>query len=114
MASIRKGVFTKIPKVMKERWWKFHCSNLIVYNRFSEQVFRAINRGKNKVSAYQIMEWVRWEIYMQTHGDEFRINNNWIPFYARLFMVYNPEHKDIFNLRSGKHVGHEQIPEKIS
>ena len=89
---------------MKDRWWRWHLKNKHVYDAFEKQVYRAISAGKQKLSAYQIIEWIRWEVYMTTVGDIFRISNDWIPFYARYFVYLHPEHLEVFNFKSGVHV----------
>lgn len=34
-----------------------------------------------------------------TTGNEFKISNDFIAFYARLWMETYPEHKDLFNIK---------------
>ena len=43
---------------------------------------------------------IRWHIDVETEApDGFKINNNFSPFYARLWMVENPEREGFFRLR---------------
>lgn len=46
------------------------------------------------------MEVVRWDIHIQTVSHDFKINNNHVPFYARMFMQAYPEHAGFFHTRS--------------
>ena len=89
----------------KQTWWKYHKNNPLVYRLFCEQVFRAIANGRNKCSPYQIIEWLRWEVQFKAQSEDgFKISNNHIPFYARLFVHDYPQYKDIFNLKQMKHL----------
>jgi len=89
----------------KATWWRFHKKNPLVYKLFEYQVFRAIKEGRKKCSAYQIIEYLRWELPFQTKNEDgFKISNNHIPFYARYFVHLHPEQKEIFNLHQMKHI----------
>ena len=71
---------------------------------FEKQELRSIEAGKDKLSAYAIIEWLRWEVRFKTDSDdEFKINNHFRPIYARLFALKNPLHKDVFNFKETKH-----------
>ena len=36
---------------------------------------------------------------METTGEDFKISNEYIAFYARLWKARHPEHKDLFNIK---------------
>jgi len=48
------------------------------------------------------MNRMRWETALQTTGDEFKIRNDFIAYYARLFMAYHPEHEGFFRIKRMK------------
>jgi hypothetical protein len=79
----------------------FHRANPRVYELFVRFTQRAIQRGHRNLSADMILHRVRWETAIETHGaDEFKINNNFSAFYARMFMRDYPRHDGFFRTRA--------------
>ena len=83
----------------KRAWWEWHKQNPEVYELFKKYTFEAINAGHKHYSAYAIVERIRWHTEVETKGDEFKINNNHRPYYARLFMHHYKDHEGFFRLR---------------
>jgi hypothetical protein len=81
---------------LKQRWWHWHNENPHVYELFERFTFEAINSGHTKLSAWLIINRVRWETDIVTTGREFKINNDYIAFYSRLFMANHPEYEGFF------------------
>ena len=81
------------------KFFKFHESNPFVYQIFCKRTIQMIQAGRRHYSARAIIEVVRWDIDVQTSAEEFKINNNHIPFYARMFMTAYPEHDGFFRTR---------------
>lgn len=83
----------------------FHNKNPRVYEVFLEQCLRAVSLKRTKISAKQIIGYVRWHVSMTTETtDGFKINDAFTSRYARLFADKYPQYKDLFNyreLRSG-------------
>lgn len=70
-----------------------------------EALKRDIAAGRLKIGARLIGERIRWECAIQTTDVEFKINDHYWPFYARLFMTEHPRHAGIFETR-----GHDALP----
>jgi hypothetical protein len=87
---------------IREQFEKFNEENPKVWEYFERFTLQAIHKGKNKISHWLIVNRIRWEIYIETTGDDFKINNNFIALYARLFVEKYPQHKTIFSLRKMK------------
>lgn len=88
------------PRTLRFR--KYHETNpniYILFNRFAREL---IAKGHKRGSAKQIIERIRWFTMTETKGDTFKINNNYAPDYARLWMRLNPEYQGFFNLRDRK------------
>lgn len=81
---------------------KFHNENPRVYQLFERFTLEAISRGHGHYSADAIMHRVRWETSISTTDPEFKINNNHVAFYARMFMDNNPERVGFFETRQRK------------
>ncbi len=90
----------------KSRWAKYHQENPLIWEYFQKFSFEAIAKGRNKVSHWLIINRIRWEVYVVTTGEEFKISNNHIAFYARLWRETYPQHKSLFNVKNmvGEHI----------
>ena len=77
----------------------FHEANPRVYELFKRFTFEAMNRGHQQLSAEMIINRIRWETKVVTTDADYKINNDYKPFYSRLFIVEHPQHKDFFRLR---------------
>ena len=77
---------------------KFSAAHPEVWRLFSKFTFDRIGLGFKNYSANAIFERIRWETD-QAQGTEFKLNNNYRPFYARAFMTQYPEHDGFFRTR---------------
>ncbi len=78
----------------------FHKAHPKVYELFDRFTRDRINRGFEYYSAKAIFERIRWETdQAKTEGNEFKLNNNFPPFYARAWMATNPEYQGFFRIR---------------
>lgn len=96
---------TSTPEVqtsLRERWWQWHLQNPDVYRLFEAFAFEAIDRGHRKLSAWLVVNRIRWETAVVTSGDDFKISNDFIAFYARHFMEQHPEHQGFFRTKPMK------------
>ena len=87
---------------LKQRWWHWHNENPHVYDLFEQFTFEAINKGHKKLSAWLIINRVRWETDVVTTGNEFKISNDYIAFYSRLFMSKHPQYEGFFRVNTMK------------
>lgn len=55
--------------------------------------------GKTFYSGYTLFYHMRFEVDLETKGDPFKINNDFIPIYVRLLIYRRPEFEDWFDLR---------------
>ena len=80
----------------KEQWWEWHKQNRHVYQLFEQFSFQAISKGHKRCSAWLIINRIRWETTIETNGGDFKISNDFIAYYARLFMALHPDHEGFF------------------
>lgn len=85
---------------LEEQFIEFHKANPHVYQRIDHFMKRVIERGYQRFSINMIFERIRWETMIETSGDGFKVNNNYRPYYARLWMKNNPEHGTMFETRA--------------
>lgn len=80
---------------------QFHRDNPEIYRMLVRDAHKVQSKGK-RCSIYLLIERVRWFMTIETEGkqaEEFRINNNFSPFYARKLMAEEPGFKDFFQIR---------------
>lgn len=77
----------------------FHGANPHVYVRLVELARQLRERGHRRVGMKMLFEVLRWEHALRTTGDDFRLNNNYTAYYARLVMEREPDLDGIFETR---------------
>jgi len=83
----------------KQIWWEWHKENPHVWKYFERFALEAISNGHNKISHWLIINRIRWEVTIVTTGSDFKISNDYIAFYARLWQAKYPQHKSLFNTK---------------
>jgi hypothetical protein len=83
----------------KKKWWAWHKLNPQVWEKFEEYTLEAVNSGRKHYSHWAIVNRIRWNREIETKGGEFKISNDYICFYARLFHARYPEHNEFFRLK---------------
>jgi hypothetical protein len=84
----------------KAIWWDWHKANPQVWEYFERFSLEVVKMGRKKVSHWLIINRIRWEVYMETTGKDFKISNDYIAFYARLWKKRHPEHAALFYTKS--------------
>jgi len=95
-------------KTIQNSFEEFHLKNPVVYEFFKDLAFRAIEKGKKRISFKMIMNVIRWDIFINTTDEavplnevvKFKINDAYGSRYARLFVSDFPEHKSKIELRN--------------
>jgi len=82
-----------------KRFRKFHEDNPKVYELFTKFTFHVIKKGHNNFSADAIAHRIRWETTIETTDEEFKICNDHIAYYSRLFMAQFPEQDGFFRTK---------------
>ena len=83
----------------KKKWWAWHKDNPQVWKKFEEYTLQAIESGRKKYSQWAVINRIRWNAEVETKGEEFKISNDYICFYARLFHARYPDYNDFFSLK---------------
>jgi len=86
---------SKLQRAFEE----FHKENPHVYEVFKRFTFEAIGAGRNRFGAWMIWNRMRWYTTIETRGEAFKLNNNHIAYYARMFMADFPQHDGLFRTR---------------
>lgn len=94
------GIFSDIEKHIVESFWIYHKRNPVVWQLCQKYAFELKRAGRKKYSVYSIFERIRWHMAVETVGDDFKLNNNYRPCYARLLILTYPEFTGFFETRS--------------
>lgn len=85
-------------RTLQEKFEEFHENNPHVYLTLVRLAKEAKAKGKHP-GIKMLFEVARWELYMSTVGDEFKLNNNYHSRYARLMMENESDLVGMFELR---------------
>ena len=77
---------------------EFHTENPEVWRLFQDFTKQVVCSGHRKYAVASIVERIRWHTTVDTSGVDFKINNNFRAYYARLFRLKHPE-LDLFRNR---------------
>jgi len=88
----------------------FLKENPRAFGLFCQFTFEAIDKGFETYSAYAICERMRWEMtFFSDTPTEFKLNNNYRPYFARWFMQTYPQFDGFFRLRKLTSKDHEPV-----
>ena len=73
----------------QEQFDKFDREHPEFWDAFCDMAWTVMEKGYIRYSARTIFEVLRWHSEMNS-GGHFKIQNNWIPFYAKKFNSINP------------------------
>jgi hypothetical protein len=85
---------------MAEQFEAFHAANPRVYKtllHLSREWLRRMNGRKCGIS--MLFERARWSLAIETDTPDYKLNNSFRAYYARLLMLKNPELHGLFSLR---------------
>lgn len=83
----------------RDRWLAWHNTNPHVWAHFERFALEAVRRGRVRISHWLIVNRIRWEVQIVTLGCEFKVSNDFIGFYARLWIERHPEHRGLFAIK---------------
>lgn len=104
MGSLVQLDWTKSGAGLQAAFEKFDRENPAVYETLVGLARRWKDRGDRKCGVGLLFEVMRWEVYMTTRGDDFKLNNNWRSRYVRKLIADHPEFENFFELRELKAV----------
>lgn len=89
-----------MPSISKQ-FEQFHIDNPHVYWIMAMLAREWVKRtGRHKLGTKALFERARWEIAITTSDPDYKLNNNYTAYYARMLMRFEPDLVDIFNLRA--------------
>ena len=85
-----------------QAWKRFHEENPQVYKLFLKFANEAREAGRERFGARMIWERIRWYTQVETTGWKFKLNNNHVPYYARLLMLRDRRFDGFFDTRDAR------------
>jgi hypothetical protein len=82
-----------------EAFEQYHRDNPQVYSELTRLARQLKGRGRRHYGIASLFEVLRWHHALHTVGDEFKINNNYKPRYARMVMDNEPDLAGFFMIR---------------
>jgi hypothetical protein len=86
-------------KSIREGFNQFHAANPHIFEQFELQAFKAIAKGRTKISAKLIINWIRWNEFLRSSDQNFKINDAYQSYYARAFAEKYPFYAYCFEFR---------------
>jgi hypothetical protein len=86
-------------RTIRQRFKDFHQNNPHIFEEFEKLALKAIRKGRRTLSAWMIINAIRWNGDVVINDESFRINYFYKAYY-RLFVEKYPEHRDKFNFRN--------------
>ncbi len=90
-------------RTVEEKFNEFHNDKPVIYWYFKKFAQELIDRGHNRISGRLIIERIRYEVMIsKSKFEEFKINNNYIAHYTRMFVSEYPIYFSKFEFREMK------------
>jgi hypothetical protein len=86
-------------KSIREGFEAFNKANPHIFAAFEAQALRAIAKGRTKISAKLIINWIRWHEFIESSDLNFKINDAFQAYYSRAFVEKYPQYSNIFEFR---------------
>lgn len=79
----------------------FHKENPHIWTLFKKYAQEAIDKGVKKYSAAAIIHRLLWDLNVENKSRKLlvRVNHDFSPCYARLYVKEYPQHKSFFNIK---------------
>jgi len=85
-----------------ERFRDFHRANPQVFKLFREFAISAYERGhRSRFGARMLGERIRWYTSVETSDQQYKINDHYWPYYARLLALSDLRFAEFFENRGG-------------
>jgi hypothetical protein len=86
---------------MSDRFEQFHTENPRVYATLVRLAREWVTQtGRHKIGIKSLYEVARWQIALATNDPDYKLNNDFTAYYARLMMHGEPDLDGLFDLRS--------------
>ena len=85
--------------VEKMTFMDYHRQHPWIYESLRSLALEAKAQGKTRIGMMALVNQIRWSDARGSTTDDWKMNNNYTPDYARLLMVQEPELTGMFEVR---------------
>lgn len=82
----------------RERFEQYHAAHPVVYQELRRLAYEMRKRGFSSYSIMTLYGAARYRLSLDS-GEDYKMNNNYMPHYARLLMQAEPELAGFFETR---------------
>lgn len=94
---------TQRTESIADRFWAFHDKSPEVYSTLVALARQWVARtGRRRLGIATLFERTRWELAVSTSDPDFKLNNSYRAYYARLIMVRESDLAELFETRKSK------------
>jgi hypothetical protein len=86
----------------REKFLEFHQANPDVYVKLKNLALELLKLGHHSYGIGSLFEVLRWHYALETTEKDFKLNNNYRAYYARLLMDQEPELQLFFDIRTSQ------------
>jgi hypothetical protein len=97
----RQPVTTPVANTMKS-FKAYHKANPHIYRELKKLAMQLLLAGRQHYSINSLFEALRWHRAIERPQDDFKLNNIWRSWYARLLMLNEPKLRGFFFFRDSK------------
>jgi hypothetical protein len=94
---------TPATDALAARFKRFHEQNPQVYRALADKAEQLLREGRTRIGIALLMEELRHDYRLGTRGDQFKLNNDYRAFYARMLRDRIPALKDVMEVRVQTH-----------
>ena len=94
--------YSQTGKTIEQAFKEFDKENPDIFLLFKKYFFILFEKGVKKTSSKMIINRIRWEVYVETTGKPYKINDCFTSHYARKFVKEYPDFSGYFEFRKLK------------
>lgn len=99
IAAIRQPDATEGKVSIQERFEAFHQLNPWILRHLEALTADCVERGLKRIGIGMLFEVLRWQYGRATHGEPWKLNNDFRSRYVRLLLELHPEWSSLFETR---------------
>jgi hypothetical protein len=88
---------------LERRFVEFHRANPKVYAALEAKCLALFEQGRTRIGVAELVEDLRYDQSLKTAGDQFKINNSFRSFYARLLIYHHSKLASVIGIREQTH-----------
>ena len=97
---LKPEILNQIPIETLDQFKSYHRSHPWIWKEFYALACEMAATGRKRYGAKSIMEVLRWNYEKANPNKDFKINNNFAAYYARLCIAHDPKFETFFELRT--------------